>query len=68
MQKMERNWKHYLPKLEKKELRNIKKKCLEFEKTINDIKNTYQWVWGEELDSSRKEHIVKAYIDSRHKD
>jgi hypothetical protein len=57
-----------LPKLERKELKNIKKKCLEFEKNINDIKNTYQWVWGGELDSSRKEHIVKAYIDSRHKD
>lgn len=57
-----------LPKLEKKELRNIKKKCLEFEKNINDIKNTYPWAWGEELDSSGKEHIIKAFIDSIHKD
>jgi|7_EtaG_2_1085326.scaffolds.fasta_scaffold02925_2 hypothetical protein len=57
-----------LPKLEKKELKNIKKKCLEFEKNINDIKNTYPWVWGEGLDSSGREHIIKAFIDSIHKD
>jgi len=43
-------------------------KCLEFEKNINDIKNTYPWAWGEELDSSGKEHIIKAFIDSIHKD
>ena len=56
-----------LPKLEKKDIKNIKKKCSELEKNIKDIKNTYPWVWGEQEHPARKECIINSFIDSRHK-
>jgi hypothetical protein len=56
-----------LPKLEKKEIKNIKRKCLELESNIKEIKNTYPWVWGEQEDLTRKEYIINSFIDLRHK-
>jgi hypothetical protein len=56
-----------LPKLEKKDIKNIKKKCSELEKNIKEMKNTYPWVWGEQEHPARKECIINSFIDSRHK-
>jgi len=56
-----------LPKLEKKDIKNIKKKCSELEKNIKEMKNTYPWVWAEQNDSATKEHIINSFVESRHK-
>lgn len=56
-----------LPKLEKKDLKNIKRKCLDLESGIEEMKNTYPWIWGEQIDSDKKEYIINLFIESRHK-
>jgi len=56
-----------LPKLEKKDIKNIKKKCSELEKNIKEMKNTYPWVWAEQINPATKEHIINSFVESRHK-
>jgi hypothetical protein len=52
-----------IPELDKEDLKNLKKRSESIEENIQNMKNTYVWLWGQAADEEAKQKIVNKFLE-----
>ena len=54
-----------IPELSDKDLLDLKTKCVEFENSIKEMKNTYPWAWASLSEEEQRKNILNRFFEAK---